>query len=119
MNIKESLAALATVDGFVGAALVDSDSGMLLGKEGGGSLNLEVAAAGNTEVVRAERKTMNSLSLRDAIDDVLITLSKHYHLVRPLKGRPALFFYLVLDRQKANLAMARITLQDVEKDLQV
>jgi CheY-like chemotaxis protein len=64
MNIKDSLAKLNSIDGFVGAALVDSESGMLLGQEGGGSLNMEVAAAGNTEVVRSKRKTMGNLNLR-------------------------------------------------------
>jgi CheY-like chemotaxis protein len=119
MNIKDSLAKLNTIDGFVGAALVDSESGMLLGQEGGGSINLEVAAAGNTEVVRAKRKTMQNLSLKDQIEDILITLGKAYHLIRPLRARNTLFFYVALDRSRANLAMARIALADVEKDLQV
>jgi CheY-like chemotaxis protein/predicted regulator of Ras-like GTPase activity (Roadblock/LC7/MglB family) len=119
MNIKDSLAKLNTIDGFVGAALVDAESGMLLGQEGGGNLNLEVAAAGNTEVVRAKRKTMNSLGLKEQIEDILITLNKQYHLIRPLRARSTLFFYVALDRQRANLAMARIALADVEKDLQV
>src|SRR5689334_15717338 len=94
MNIKDSLAELNKIDGFIGAALVDSESGMLLGQEGGGGLNLEVAAAGNTEVVRAKRKTMSNLALRDQIDDVLITLGKQYHLIRPLRARPTLFYYV-------------------------
>ncbi len=119
MNIKDSLAKLNQIDGFVGAALVDSESGMLLGSEGGGSMNLEIAAAGNTEVVRAKRKTMNNLSIKEALEDMLITLSKQYHLIRPLRTRSTLFFYLVLDRQRSNLAMARIALADVEKDLTV
>jgi CheY-like chemotaxis protein len=119
MNIKDSLGKLNTIDGFVGAALVDSESGMLLGQEGGGNLNLEVAAAGNTEVVRAKRKTMSNLALKDSIEDILISLAKQYHLIRPLRSRPTLFFYVALDRQRANLAMARIALADVEKDLQV
>jgi hypothetical protein len=119
MNVKESLAKLVGIDGFVGAALVDADSGMLLGQEGGGPLNLEVAAAGNTEVVRAKRKTMSSLALKDSIEDMLITLGKQYHLIRPLRARPGIFFYVALDRARANLAMARIALADVEKDLQV
>ncbi len=119
MNIKDSLARLNQIDGFVGAALVDSESGMLLGQEGGGSVNLEVAAAGNTEVVRAKRKTMTNLAMKDAIEDILITLGKQYHLIRPLRTRSTLFFYLALDRQRSNLAMARIALADVEKDLQV
>ena len=107
------------IDGFVGAALVDSESGMLLGQEGGGPLNLEIAAAGNTEVVRAKRKTMTNLSLKDQIEDILITLNKQYHLIRPLRARNTLFFYVALDRNRANLAMARIALADVEKELQV
>jgi CheY-like chemotaxis protein/predicted regulator of Ras-like GTPase activity (Roadblock/LC7/MglB family) len=119
MNIKDSLTKLNQIDGFVGAALVDSESGMLLGQEGGGNINLEIAAAGNTEVVRAKRKTMNNLSIKDQLEDMLITLSKQYHLIRPLRARSTLFFYVVLDRSRANLAMARIGLADVEKDLQI
>ena len=119
MNIKDSLVKLNTIDGFIGAALVDSESGMLLGQEGGGPLNLEVAAAGNTEVVRAKRKTMTNLALKDTIEDILISLNRQYHLIRPLRSRPTIFFYVALDRQRSNLAMARIALADVEKDLQV
>jgi predicted regulator of Ras-like GTPase activity (Roadblock/LC7/MglB family) len=119
MNIKDSLSQLNRIDGFVGAALVDSESGMLLGSEGGGNLNLEVAAAGNTEVVRAKKKTMSNLALKDGIEDILITLGRQYHLIRPLRARPTLFFYVALDRARSNLAMARISLADVEKDLQV
>jgi predicted regulator of Ras-like GTPase activity (Roadblock/LC7/MglB family) len=119
MNIKDSLPKLNQNAGFIGAALVDSESGMLLGQEGGGGLNLEVAAAGNTEVVRAKRKTMSNLALKDSIEDILISLNKAYHLIRPLRSRPTLFFYVALDRQRANLAMARIALADVEKDLTV
>jgi hypothetical protein len=119
MNVKDSLAKLNSIDGFVGAALVDSESGMLLGAEGGGGLNLEVAAAGNTEVVRAKRKTMSNLALKDGIEDILISLGRQYHLIRPLRSRPTIFFYVALDRQRSNLAMARIALADVEKDLQI
>ena len=117
MNIKDSLSKLNQIDGFIGAALVDAESGMLLGQEGGGNINLEIAAAGNTEVVRAKRKTMSNLAIKESLEDMLITLSKQYHMIRPLRARGTIFFYLVLDRQRANLAMARISLADVEKDL--
>ncbi len=117
-NITESLEKIQRIDGFLGAALVDSESGMTLGMNGGGpNLNLEIAAAGNTEVVRAKRKTVKNLNLRDDIEDILITLGKQYHLIRPLRSRPGVFFYVALDRTRANLAMARLTLGDVEKDL--
>ncbi|HEY1098336.1 MAG TPA: roadblock/LC7 domain-containing protein [Myxococcota bacterium] len=116
---KEALPKLTEIDGFVGACIVDSSSGMMLASAGGGSINLEVAAAGNTEVVRAKRKTMKSLGLNDSIEDILITLSKQYHLIRPLQSNDALFIYLALDKGKANLAMARHALASVEKDLTI
>ena len=94
---------------------------MSLGSLGGGKyLDLDVAAAGNTEVVRAKMRTMESLRLDDSIEDVLITPSKQYHLIRLLRNsrdEQGLFLYLVLDRQKSNLALARHNLKRIETDL--
>ncbi len=116
---KEALPKLMEIDGAIGACIVDSNSGMMLASTGGAVLNLEVAAAGNTEVVRAKRKTMKALNLNDTIDDILITLGRQYHLIRPLGSNDALFIYLALDKSKSNLAMARHSLANVEKDLAV
>lgn len=118
-NAKETLPKLLEIDGFVGACIVDTSSGMTLGSIGGGGMDLEAAAAGNTEVVRAKRKTIKALDLADTIEDILITLGKAYHIIRPVQSNDALFVYLVLDRSKANLAMARHTLRALEKDLVV
>ncbi len=123
VNIETALKEAMTIDGAVGVCLVDWDSGMSLGALGGGKyLDLDVAAAGNTEVIRAKMRTMESLRLDDAIEDILITLGKQYHLIRLLKNsrdEQGLFLYLVLERQKANLALARHNLRRIEADLAV
>ncbi len=119
-TVKEALARIMELDGCMGTCIVDSNSGMMLGSEGGGSsFNLEIASAGNTEVVRAKRKTMKSLGLADQIEDILITLGRQYHIIRPLSSNDALFVYVVLDKTRGNLAMARHQLAAIEKDLKI
>ena len=121
MNIETALKEAMTIDGALGVCLVDWESGMSLGALGGGKyLDLEVAAAGNTEVVRAKMRTMESLRINDQIEDILITLGKQYHLIRLLKSsqqEQGLFLYLVLDRPKSNLALARHSLKRIESEL--
>ena len=121
-ELETSLKECMTIAGAIGAALVDYTSGMTLGTAGGGrDLDLEVAAAGNTEVVRAKVRTMSELKLKDSIEDILITLGSQYHLIRPLKSNrgEGLFLYVALHRAQANLAMARRQLQTIEQDLVV
>ncbi len=76
-NVEISLKEImTTVEGTVGAAVVDYTSGMALGTMGGGKdLDLGVAAAGNTDVIRAKVRTMEHLGLKGEIEDILITLA--------------------------------------------
>lgn len=64
MDIEPALKPAMEIDGALGAALVDLDSGMALGTLGGDRhLDVEVAAAGNTTVIRAKLLAMESLVL--------------------------------------------------------
>ena len=113
-SIKQTLDDILTIDGAMCAAVVDAGSGMVLGSVGSG-VDMEIAAAGNTEVVRAKLKTMRSLGLSDVIEDMLITLGRQYHIIRPSSVKEGLFLYVVLDKQRANLALARRKTQEVDK----
>ncbi|MHA6757615.1 hypothetical protein [Streptacidiphilus sp. PAMC 29251] len=119
-NIEIALKEAMMIEGALGVALVDVGSGMALGTLGGSSdLDLAVAAAGNTDLVRAKLRVMEMLGVSGRIEDILSTLTTQYHLVRPLTAHSGagLFLFLVLDRRRANLAMARRQLQLVETGL--
>lgn len=117
-DIKSSLAELLTIDGAKCVSLVDSSSGMVLGEAGSG-VDMELAAAGNSEVVKAKMDTMKSLGLKGEIEDILITLNDQYHIIRPMVKQKGLFLYIVLDKAKSNLALARRKVQNIETDLAV
>lgn len=115
-NIEESLERVMSVEGAVGAALVDSSSGFVLGKVGDG-VDMDAAGADGTAVVRAKSKTMKALNLDDMIEDILITKGEHYHIIRPVAREPDLFIYLILEKARSNLAIARMSTANVEGDI--
>ena len=117
-NVKTTLDSLiGDIDGSMAVALVDFQSGMALGTAGSG-VNLDVAAAGNTEVVRAKMRVMEALGIKGQIEDILITLETQYHLIY-LVPNQSLFLYLVLAKDRANLAMARYKLKAIGGELKV
>lgn len=115
---KDSLNNLMTVDGAMGACIVDYKSGMILDTIGGG-VDLELAGAGNAQVVKAKMETMESLGIKGEIEDILITLESQIHIIRPTANHQDLFIYFVLNKSKANLALARRKVRAVESELEV
>ncbi|RYZ59085.1 MAG: hypothetical protein EOP08_15730, partial [Proteobacteria bacterium] len=87
-DIGSSLERTLKINGCLGAALVDYESGMCLGTLGNPGFDLELAAAGNADVVRAKFSIKEKIGVKDALEDILITLASQYHLIRPLKSAP-------------------------------
>jgi predicted regulator of Ras-like GTPase activity (Roadblock/LC7/MglB family) len=117
-SLDATLNSLMTVSGALVAAVVDYNSGLLLGSRGN-ALDVEVAAAGNTEVVRAKMRTMKELGILGGIEDMLITLDNQYHIIRPCQSSKGLFIYLVINRETGNLALARRKVQEADQTLVV
>lgn len=119
-TIEESLQNALDIDGAIGAALVDYQSGMCLGTAGGGRIDMELAGAGNTEVVRAEKEIIDQLDLDgQTIEDILISLETQYHLIQVFHENDNVFTYLILDKNKANLALARMQLREIDTELEL
>lgn len=118
--MSTNISDLKKISGFIGACLVDSESGLMLASEAGNTkFDLEAAGAANTEVVRAKNAAMEALGLDDHIEDILITLGGQFHLIRPLASNPLVFVYVAVDRATANLGMARMAVKNVEGKLKI
>jgi len=62
---------------------------------------------------------MKSLGIDGEIEDILITLESQLHVIRPTSSHEGLFIYLVLDKAKSNLALARRKVQSIESSLTI
>jgi len=123
-KIPESLDTALEIDGALGIALGDWKSGMCLGFKGTDTpafreANLEIAVATTTEVIRAKMRVLEAVGVKEDIEEILIVLKTQYHLVRLVKSVRGLFFYLAIDRDKGNLALARMKLDQVAEQLAI
>lgn len=116
-SIRASLQNITAIDGAVGAAIVDHESGVTLGTIGGGRLDMELAGAGNTRFILMALETLHENGQSETPEDVLVTLEDQYHLTRFSAEHETIFTYLILDRDEANLALARRQLAQVEEEL--
>jgi len=78
-----------------------------------------VAAAGAADVANVISLMAAGIAANGGLEDVIITMSGHYHLIRQFSPAPKLQFLLlvVLDRTRANLAMALRELRDFDLSL--
>ena len=95
------------VNGVIATAVVDLESGMTLAaKTNRPEFDLAVASAYNSELVKQKMKIMRALNLKSTLEDMLLTLSDQFHLIKFLPGG-ASFLYLAADRSGTNLAILR------------
>jgi len=96
----------AEISGFIGASVVDLESGMTLAvKSSRGDFDLTAASAYNSEMVKQKLKIMKALNLKSTLEDMLLTLSDQIHLIKIIG--PGTFLYLAADKGATNLAIVR------------
>lgn len=96
----------ADVNGFIGASIVDLETGMpLASRTTRADFDLEVASAYNSEMVKAKLKTIQILNIRTKLEDMLLTLGDQLHLIRMINETT--FLYTAADRSSTNLALLR------------
>jgi hypothetical protein len=112
----ELLAPAMAIDGFRLGCLIDASTGMVLGSlEGQGAPATATAAAGAADVVSVLTLLTGKLATGEILEDVMITLSDSFFMVRPV-GRdpePRFLALIVVDRNRTNLAMAHRALRDI------
>lgn len=115
--MRVDLSILRQLAGFQGAAVVDCETGLLLGRViADDGHDMDPGAAGATDVVRAARALSTAVWAGGDVEDVLVALKGQFHFAKVIEMNPAIIIYLALDRRTANLGMALVTLRKVERN---
>jgi hypothetical protein len=115
----QQLAEMLTLDGLLGCAVVDATNGLILAREGRDDegIDLDVAAAASTQALKAHKAAARSMGLADPIEEVMTSAGTRHHIMRQLSRYPDLFLFVLLDRHRTNLALARYKLMEVEREM--
>ena len=119
-EFANAVAGVMEINGATACSIVDIESGECLARAGV-AITEHLAAAGmvNARMLRSKIR-MAYDQYAEGIEDVLVTLDRHYHLIRLIhcgNEQPRLFLYVVLGRAESNLAMARRKLAEVEYEM--
>jgi hypothetical protein len=117
-SLEEVLEKLLSFDGALCVAVVDSETGMILGQAGSG-VEIDLAAAGASVILRARLASTKALSPDEKIDDVLISLTSQVQIIHPLPNNPSVFTYLIGDKSRSSLAMARYKASEADLLIQL
>ena len=112
------LSALRRIGGFAGGWLVDSDSGSVLASETARS-DQDHAETMTTAInmAKANLKALCHGHQEERIDDILISLGRRMHLIRPLDGSSRLCLCVALDSESANPLLARMQVRRIAQGL--
>jgi hypothetical protein len=128
-GIDECLLEAMQVPGALGVSVVDWTSGLSLGNVGDAPhQDPDATAAETAELARMaaehpafvpDEQSEGGTGKQLPVEDVIVTTRTAYHVLRFVETTfdSSVFFHLWLDRDLANLAMARLRLRDLAERL--
>jgi len=118
--VGPDISALRRIGGFSGGWLVDSETGSVMASETGrNDRDQAETMATAIGMAQANLKALGRIGREDRIDDILITLGRRMHLIRPLEASPMLCLCVALDSESANPLLARMQLRRVAQALRM
>ncbi len=100
---------VAHIEGFMLGCLIDASTGMVLASRNEQeSISVPTAAAGAADIANVLTLLAGELPA-DGLEDVMVTFRSQLYLIRLVTqdAEPPILLLVILDRERANLAMAR------------
>jgi hypothetical protein len=122
-RVEEALDESFALDGVLGVALGDWRNGTCLRSKfrtnvtGFSQRELELIVSGNAELIR--NKTKQFSRTQEKLEELFLVYEQFFCVVRLVNTITGLFFCLVLERQEANLAHARLKFSQITSAIEL
>lgn len=103
------------IEGYLAACMFLASNGGVVCHDG--SIDLRPATSLTAEAMKLKQKTIEDMGMDDEAEDLLITCTNQYHLLRRLHSEVPAFIYLVLDRSRSNPILAKLALENAVRSL--
>lgn len=113
-STESILSAISQLSG-VELAVVGEATEALLVAGNGHEDTLRRLVRHQSHIFRQRAEMLEDMGMQEGLVETLVTLNEHYHIARFFvsEGMEGVFLYVVLNRQQANLGMARIKLAEI------
>lgn len=116
--VARQLRLLMSTAGFVGCAVADVQTGLLVaGESHEAGVDLAHTAAAIAPTLRAQQHAAQTMGLLVPVEEVIVCAGSDQHVVRPLLSKPNLFLFARLNRAYANLTLARLKIAEAQRAL--
>lgn len=116
-KIREILERGRAVEGAVSTLLVETQTGAVVAAVGSKLLDLEEAAGATAELARSKQEVEQRMGRGEAVEELLVTSTRGYYLMRPVEEGDERFLLMILDRRKGDLDQARIELEAIAREM--
>jgi hypothetical protein len=118
--LDQALSRVVAIEGVLAASLVEATTGLVLASARiGDTVDPHVIAASAADIVFLLGDLTARTGLEDDLEDLVLTLTGRYHVVRMMRGLvpEPVALVVTFDRPETNLAMARRELREVGEGL--
>jgi DNA-binding response OmpR family regulator len=108
-----------SVGGAVATLLVETRTGSVVAAISSKLLDLEDAAGATADLARRKGEMEERMGLRESVEELLVTTSRSFYLMRPVDTGEKHFLLMILDRRRADLTAAQDELTAIAREMAV
>jgi DNA-binding response OmpR family regulator len=116
-NLDVMLEKLENLSGFMGACVGELKKARVLAFRNQTPIDWEKIMPLHQVFFLQHYALLRRIALHEQLQDIVITSESDFYIVRPCMQYPNLFFCVLLEKQRANLALARMTLAEADQQL--